>query len=236
MGEIRHLPVRVVPQRRAGSPPAKLAGTLLSVAAAGLVDPVRFRRGREYAANGSVLELLVAPRRLGATVQGSRRDAYRVEIAVDPAARPADLTEVPRRDHIVALSPQADELVTSCTCPDGYQPCKHVAATLLAFADELSWRPELLVRWRCGDDGEARLRARAGSRAWRGAQPAAVTAPSPSPWATPGWQQFLSPPAPIAEVPLPSELPRVGEARLGTVDVATWVRSAQRLVQRGSIP
>lgn len=235
MGELHHLPVRVVPQPRAGTPPAKLAGTLLSVAAAGLVDPVRFRRGREYTANGAVLELLVAPRRLGATVQGSRRDAYRVEIAVDPASRPADLTDVPRREHIVALSPQADELVTSCTCPDGYQPCKHVAAALLAFADELSWRPELLVRWRCGD-ADARPRLRAGSRASRAPQPAAAAGPAPSPLATDEWQRFLAAPTPIAHITLPGELPRAGEAHLGSIDVAAWVRSAQRLVQRGNMP
>jgi hypothetical protein len=228
-----NLPERIVPRRRgpdAGTPPAKLAGTLLSVAAAGLVEPTRFRRGREYVGTGAVTELLVGPRRLGASVQGSRSEAYRVEIAVDAAARPAGMGDVPEREHLVHLSPASDELVCSCTCPDGYQPCKHVAAALLCFADEISWRPELLVRWRCGDtDTAGTTRARAGSRADRLRLPRPV-APT-SPFATPEWQAFLGAPAPLPTVTQPVELLPLGAARLGPFDVAAWVRTAQRSVQ-----
>ena len=53
--------VVVVPSNWVGIPhPAgRLANTLLSVAVAGIADPTRFRKGRQYATDGAVTRLEV---------------------------------------------------------------------------------------------------------------------------------------------------------------------------------
>ena len=79
-------------------------------------------------------------------VQGSRYDPYVTELHVAAADRqdePLDLVEA---------VPDRDEIAAACTCPDaapsGGTFCKHVLATLLVLADELTVQPDLLTRWR----------------------------------------------------------------------------------------
>ncbi|MCU1501516.1 MAG: hypothetical protein JWM12_870 [Ilumatobacteraceae bacterium] len=214
-------PVRIVPRVRTrqqlADAPAKLVATLLSVATAGLLDAGRFRRGREYASSGSVTELVVGSRTLRGTVQGSRREPYEVEVHTSLVRSPAG--GVASVQALMSITPDADDLHVVCTCPDADDSvCKHAAAVLLAFGEEASDRPELLLTWRCGDVA-APERATIGSRRW-GAPPERSVAggsvnrgPSggrgpagrgaggpPSPFATPAWLEFVDFPAPLPAI------------------------------------
>jgi hypothetical protein len=177
------------------SPTGRLAATMVQVAVAGLADPQRFRRGKAYLADRAVTRLEIDQGSLRATVQGSRSDAYRVVITCPTVARPADLTgDQPARHHVAGLVPEAGQLLCSCTCPDWDDPCKHAVAVLLALANELSARPELLVTWRCGPGNGARAEVGARGRGQRGhLRLVSSGRPSPpvDPYASPEWQQFF---------------------------------------------
>lgn len=214
-------------------PAGKLASTLLSVTVAGMADPARFRRGKSYVADHSVSRLEVAPGQLKATVAGSREQPYQV-IAVVQVVPPVEIGSPDAlRTHLNRLTPDAADLLLSCTCPDLDEPCKHEVAALLAFAGELVTRPELLIQWRCAPTGDVPQRQQVGSRA-RGSErhlrlaPALPVNNSPdptSPWEAPEWIEFLGGPPP--EPPdVPREPARLGRAVLGTIDVAAVVRSA----------
>lgn len=192
----------------------KLASTLLSVTLAGSTEPGRFRRGRAYALDGSVVSLELEPGVLRAEVAGSQASPYRVQVRVAAVAPPPGMGAVPERAHITRLVPDNDEFDAWCDCPDADSPCKHAAAALLALADELQSRPELLVAWRCATDGEP-ARAAVGARAGTGRHLHSVpgtggrisasagvggsgpTRPvEPSPFATDEWLEFVGTPSP----------------------------------------
>ncbi len=216
-------------------PVGKLASTLLSVAVAGLADPQRFRRGKSLVSEGAVTRLDLSTGRLVATVIGSRNDPYQVIVAVHPSERPDLSTPELLRAQINRLTPEGSELMTSCSCPDDADPCKHVVAALLAFAAELVSRPELVVEFRCVAAGdEAPSRAQVGSRA-RGSERHLRLAPAikervrtpepPTPWENPEWLEFLGSPPP-ATPDVPREPAQVRRAMLGTIDLGNWVQSA----------
>ena len=250
--------VVVVPGQFHGQPHAvgKLASTLVSVAVAGMADPARFRRGKAYVMEKAVTRLQISPGRLVANVSGSRDSPYQVIIAVKTIERPVLGSPEAFRQHINRLAPNADDLTVNCTCPDWDDPCKHAVAALLAFANELVVRPELLVEWRTAHSGEGEGRARVGSRATRtgerhlrlagsgeptppaparaGRATAPVPAPAPTPaptppWETHEWVAFLgaTPPEPPD---LPHEPARVGVGRIGQHDLGEWVASALHLL------
>ncbi len=212
-------------------PAGKLASTLVAVTVAGMADPARFRRGKAYVAEHSVSRLEISPGQLVATVAGNRETPYQVVIAV--RVMPALTLESPEalRTQLTRLTPEASELLMSCTCPDMAEPCKHVVAALLAFAGELVTRPELLVQWRCTPSGEEPTRARVGARArpserhLRLAPPLAERAEQANQWESPEWVAFLGhlPPDPPEALHEPAT---VGRAALGTLDLAAVVRSA----------
>jgi uncharacterized Zn finger protein len=228
----------IVPGQFRGEPHpvGKLASTLLSVAVAGMADPIRFRRGKSYVVEGAVTRLQVSSGQILATVTGSRSEAYQVIVAVRPIERPDLSTPELLRAQINRLTPEGSELMISCTCPDAADPCKHGVAALLAFAAELVSRPELVVEFRCvSPDGEVPSgRAQVGSRA-RASERHLRLAPSPtervrtpeppSPWENEEWLQFLGtlPPEPPE---VPREPAQVRRAMLGTIDLGSWVQSA----------
>lgn len=213
-------------------PAGKLASTLVSVAVAGMTDPARFRRGKTYVAEHAVSRLEISPGLLVATVSGSRSQPYQAMVSVAQVPR-VDTSPEALRTQLTRLTPEPGEMVVSCTCPDGEaEVCKHGVAALLAFANELVARPELLVQWRCTADGEPQraqvgARARASERHLRLAPPLPTerSRPEPAPWTSPEWQAFLGemPPEPPD---LPHESVAVGRAMLGTIDLAAVVRSA----------
>lgn len=216
-------------------PVGKLATTLLSVTLAGMADPPRFRRGKVYVAEGAVTRLEVSTGLLKATVQGSRADPYEVIVAVGLAGRPPAGNADSLRPHLATLTPEARELMVSCNCPDWDDPCKHAVAGLLAFAAELTYRPELLLAWRCTADGDeapprrAGVGSRAAGRHLRLAPPppsGPAASEPPSPFATPEWQAFLGasslPSAPLVA----SERAPTGNGRLAAHHLGEWIATA----------
>jgi len=214
-------------------PSGKLASTLLSVTVAGMADPARFRRGKTYLADRAVTRLEVEAGNLQASVVGSRDHPYHVVVAVRLVERVVAGSPEALRSQLTRLTPEASDLISTCTCPDDDEPCKHTVAALLAFAAELVARPELLVQWRCEPSGEAGAprpvvgsRARASERHLRLAPtPAARQVEPPSPWDEPDWVAFLGevPPPPPD---IPHEPAGVGRANLGLIDLAAIVRDA----------
>jgi len=214
-------------------PAGKLASTLLSVTVAGMADPGRFRRGKAYLTDGSVTRLAVEPGLLTATVIGSRRQPYQVFISVPLVARIANDAPEALRTQLTRLTPEPRDLRASCSCPDMDEPCKHIVAAVLAFANELVSRPELMVQWRCEPEGSITDRPRVGARAKPGERHlrlagapvrAAPDRPAP-PWESPEWVAFLGT-APVEPTDVPREPVVVGRAVLGLIDIAAVVRSA----------
>lgn len=145
-------------------PAGRLASTLLSVAVAGLADPARFRRGKQYVADHAVSRLELEPGVLRATVNGSMATPYQVVVRVPVLAPFDNATSDALRQQLNRLTPEPVDLRASCTCPDFEDPCKHAVAAILTLAAELVAQPRLLVQWRCapGDSPRAEVGSRAG--------------------------------------------------------------------------
>ena len=143
----------------------------------------RMERGRRYARGGKVTDLVVKAGRLEARVQGSRATPYRVSVRSEAANKAqwrslevlfatrlgwaAQLLsgEVPPNleaafaEAGVALFPRRwDDLQVRCGCPDDAEPCKHIAAVLYVFAQQLDGDPWLLLAWH-GRDRQTLLQA-----------------------------------------------------------------------------
>ncbi len=116
--------------------PGRLPSTMMKVLAAEMSDPSRLRRGKQYAKDGSVLDIIIEPGIVTGEIQGSRSTPYIASI------------EVTAGDGM----PLRRDITTTCTCPDddnwdGYA-CKHVVATMFVLSDEFLLEPELLDVWR----------------------------------------------------------------------------------------
>jgi hypothetical protein len=109
---------------------------MMKVLAAEMSDPQRLRRGKHYAKDGSVLDIVVEPGVVTCEVQGSRATPYIASLEVTAG------DGMPLRRDVHAV----------CSCPDDGNwddhACKHVIATMFVFADELLIEPELLDVWR----------------------------------------------------------------------------------------
>jgi len=160
------------------------------------LDPNRLPRGQDYAREGAVGELVLAPGEVRAQVQGRRARPYDVRIRVRPFAdeewdrvidaisaqlgRAAALLDGELPPDVAGdvaaagldLLPGAGEVGPRCTCPDEADPCKHSAAVCYLVADALDADPfaVLLLRGRTRSEVLAGLRARR-----RGADRAAAT-------------------------------------------------------------
>jgi uncharacterized Zn finger protein len=133
----------------------------------------RLSRGRSYARKGQVLSIAVGKGRVKAEVQGSRSQPYRVEIEVKELSQDAwkKLAEVLSRQAVfvakllvgempeqiedafreteLSLFPETQgDLVTSCSCPDYANPCKHVAAVYYLLGEEFDRDPFLILKLR----------------------------------------------------------------------------------------
>jgi hypothetical protein len=116
--------------------PGRLPATMMKVLAAEMSDPSRLRRGKQYAKDGSVLDIVIDPGAVTCEIQGSRSTPYIAIVAVTPGNG----------------MPLRRDVKYTCTCPDdgnwdGYA-CKHVVATMFALSDEFLLEPELLDLWR----------------------------------------------------------------------------------------
>jgi uncharacterized Zn finger protein len=123
--------------------PGRLPSTMMKVLAAEMSDPRRLRRGKQYAKDGSVLDIIIEPGIVTGEVQGSRSTPYIASLEVSMG------NGMPLRRDVHAV----------CNCPDDDNwddhACKHVLATMFTFADELLMEPELLDVWRGNEDAEA---------------------------------------------------------------------------------
>jgi hypothetical protein len=138
------------PRRSFGAnPPGRVAAAMLRALAAELSDPARFTRAKAYARDDAVIDIVVESGVVRAEVQGSRYDPYVIELHVGAIDEPGSVS-------LAELIPDRHEIGASCTCPDGgplgVAYCKHVLATVLVLADEITVEPKLLSRWRSGGD------------------------------------------------------------------------------------
>lgn len=109
---------------------------MMKVLAAEMSDPQRLRRGKQYAKDGSVLDIIIEPGRVTCEVQGSRSTPYVAFVEVTPG------------DGM----PLRRDISVNCSCPDDdnwdNHACKHVLAAMFTLSDELLLEPELLDVWR----------------------------------------------------------------------------------------
>ncbi len=157
----------------------------------------RLKRGRNYARSGQVLELDVEHGVALAKVQGSRYSPYRVRIRFKtlsenqwrraekamvsqalPLAKllagemPHDIEELFDSCRLTLFPRSGSELRATCSCPDGVNPCKHIAATYYILAERFDEDPFLIFTWRGRDQDELveslrkrRVPARRGTKA-----------------------------------------------------------------------
>jgi uncharacterized Zn finger protein len=136
----------------------------------------RLPRGRTYARNGSVADLLVTRGRIEAVVAGS--EVYDVAIAIAPLAPEKwraikrdcatsigsliDLLTGRIADDVMrrlvqpddGMFPSPRQIKVKCSCPDGARLCKHLAAVLYGVGYRLDTQPELLFLLRGVDQQE----------------------------------------------------------------------------------
>ena len=114
----------------------RLPATMMKVLAAEMSDPSRLRRGKQYAKDGSVLDIVIDPGSVTCEIQGSRSTPYIAVVTVTPGNG----------------MPLRRDVTYTCTCPDidnwDDYACKHVVATMFALSDEFLLEPELLDLWR----------------------------------------------------------------------------------------
>jgi uncharacterized Zn finger protein len=131
----------------------------------------RLGRGKNYARQGQVLSLDIAPGVVSAVVQGSRDEPYTLTIRFAPvpdwnpveeaiAARalfsaqllagemPAALEEVFDAAGVPLFPRRSLDLIMQCSCPDYAVPCKHIAATFYLLAEAFDADPFQILLWR----------------------------------------------------------------------------------------
>ena len=136
----------------------------------------RLPRGRSYVRNGLVIDLQITALQIKAQVSGS--SVYKVAITMKPLA-PSQWRSICADcaggiDSLVellqgrfsngvmerlcrqemGLFPKPSEISFSCSCLDGADMCKHVAAALYGVGARLDERPELLFTLRAVDEKE----------------------------------------------------------------------------------
>ena len=145
----------------------------------------RLPRGRAYLRNGSVLDLIISAGRVEAFVAGS--ELYQVTMTISPLVKVRWRRVVARctgrigslvgllrgelSDDVLSvltdakdgLFPQPRELTLDCSCPDGTDVCKHVAAVLYGVGIRLDARPDLFFLLRQVDQAELLTSATAGA-------------------------------------------------------------------------
>lgn len=224
-----------------------------------LVNASRLARGRTYARAGQIVALDVGRDGVKAQVQGSRARPYRVRIEFKRltddewdrviAAMAAEAIyaarllsgEMPEQIEDVfaaagtSLFPaQANDMRTTCSCPDLANPCKHIAAVHYLLGERFDEDPFLmfLLRGRAQDEIMAALRSR---RA--GAEAEAAAEAEASPETDPA--TFWTAPPQTQEVALHFALPEsdaLAVKRLGAPafvgDQAAFTAAMERMYQQ----
>ena len=141
----------------------------------------RLGRGRNYARQGQVLDIQIAPGEVKAKVQGSQRRPYQVSIKLKPLSAadwrklteamteearfgakllagemPTDIEDVFKAEGLSLFPKTHGDLKTECSCPDYSNPCKHIAAVYYLLGEAFDHDPFLMFRLR-GMEREALL-------------------------------------------------------------------------------
>jgi uncharacterized Zn finger protein len=128
--------------------------------------PTRLSRGKTYARGGQVLSVDIKNGKATAKVQGSKPRPYTVSIQITTftdnqwnvvldlmasraifAAKllcgemPSNIEELFSEAGTPLFPGKSKDLDTDCTCPDGANPCKHVAAVHYILAEKLDEDP-----------------------------------------------------------------------------------------------
>ncbi len=132
----------------------------------------RLPRGRSYLRAGCVCHLALEQGKITAKISGSSSSIYTVTVSLTPVkaaiwenlchacvGKTGTLLELLKgkiskeimelmchEEH--GLFPQEDELLFTCSCPDGAYMCKHVAAALYGIGRRLDTEPEILFTLR----------------------------------------------------------------------------------------
>ena len=139
----------------------------------------RLERGRHYARRGQVISLDVEPGMVGALVQGSEFQPYRVRVGLTAFGKPEwarveralaesawysakllagempeDIEEVFGSVELALFPTSSAELDMSCSCPDWQVPCKHIAAVFYLLAERFDDDPFAILAWRGRDREE----------------------------------------------------------------------------------
>lgn len=187
-----------------------------------IVNPGRLARGRTYARNGQVISMDVTPQGVAARVQGSDPTPYEASIRfralLDPewervievlagqalyAAKllngemPKEIEEVFTGAGVSLFPATKRDLLTDCTCPDSFNPCKHVAAVHYLLGEQFDDDPFLIFTLR----GRTREQIVAALRARRANQAEAEAAPVDAAPAPPASQPLSSDPVAFWRLP-----------------------------------
>lgn len=173
-----------------------------------IMDSGRLGRGRRYARKGQVLEINEQAGAITARVQGSRRTPYKVRIEIAPlsdaewdkvieamagqalfAAKllagemPQNIEEAFATAGVSLFPGHSKDLITSCSCPDWANPCKHIAAVYYLLGERFDDDPFMLfrLRGRTKEQIMEALRAKRAAGAAVIAEPAATYGPEPAP-------------------------------------------------------
>lgn len=214
------------PRRPFGSHrPGQLPATRLKILAAELADPQRLTRARQYAGDGSVLDITIERHIATATVLGARPDPYLVELLVEAGDGP----------------PTREDLSASCSCPDGDSQggpdggwCKHALSALLVLADEVTVEPEVLIRWRGGASATSPHRAAdTTTDPPSNVIPFTRAEPPPALPARHPLDALLDVPA-DATMPLIGDIEPVAPTPLGDPELDTWITAALAILTHRS--
>ncbi len=133
----------------------------------------RLTRGRSYARRGQVVSIDVEKGEVIAKVQGTRRKPYAVKIQLHPLSdknwdkvadamtskaifvakllageMPQNIEEAFAQAKVSLFPQKRRELITSCSCPDWANPCKHIAAVYYLLAERFDEDPFLIFKLR----------------------------------------------------------------------------------------
>ncbi len=155
-------------------------------------DAGRLARGRTYARAGRTHDLETTGGKVKAKVTGSRPRPYDITIELTQLSEatwkeaivhmgaqarfsaellsgqmPTEIDEAFHSGGFSLFPAERAELVTTCTCPDWGDPCKHVAATHYVLGEALDRDPFLLfeLRGKTRDEVLAALRLARGGKA-----------------------------------------------------------------------
>ncbi|MFT4148071.1 MAG: SWIM zinc finger family protein [Micrococcaceae bacterium] len=112
--------------------------------------------GKNYARRGQVLWFTPSLGKINATIQGSEKQPYRLEIAFNPVEVPLEpIEEVQLQEHTMSeqLQKKLEDTdfftakwikYSSCSCPSWDDICKHAAAVLYLFIEQTEQEPDNL--------------------------------------------------------------------------------------------